>query len=123
MKKEIEKKIEYINEIIGKKGKIGIINLYLTVVYLNIYFKKIIDGINIIAEINNLNTKPQENRLLDILVLIIRIPTFPFSLLNAFLLSSEDICNIPEKSKEWEDIRKITFHVKSKEEQKVNLML
>ena len=120
LKKEIEKKIEYINEIIGKKGKIGIINLYLTVVYLNIYFKKIIDGINIIAEINNLNTKPQENRLLDILVLIIRIPTFPFSLLNAFLLSSEDICNIPEKSKEWEDIRKITFHVKSKEEQKVN---
>ena len=37
LKKEIEKKIEYINEIIGKKGKIGIINLYLTVVYLNIF--------------------------------------------------------------------------------------
>ena len=95
----------------------------MTIVYLNIYLTDIISEINFIVDLDKLNKKPQENRLLTALVLIKRVSTFPFSLLNAFLLSSKDICNIPENSKEWEDIKKITFRVNSKDDEKINEFL
>jgi hormone-sensitive lipase len=72
---------------------------------------------------NIVDPKSEKNPFLTALVLIKRILTFPFTILNSFLLSSEDICNIPEKSQEWDNIKKITFRVNSKEDDKIAELL
>ena len=112
------KLIDYINKIKNSKEKVGLIHLNLMVKYINIYTNKIIKKIEGVSELQKKKSE-NENHMLSILVLMKRVLTFPFSLLNSFLLSSKDICNIPEKSKEWEDIKKITFRVKSKEDEKI----
>ena len=106
------KLVDYINKIKNYKEKVGLIHLNLMVKYINIYTNKIIKKIEGVSELNKKKSE-SENHILSILVLIKRVLTFPFSLLNSFLLSSKDICNIPEKSKEWKDIKKIksTIHV------------
>jgi len=93
------------------------------IIYLNIYINDIIKEIDNIANLNNLKKKSQEKALLTFLVLIKRVSTFPFSLLNSFLLSNEDICNIPENSKEWENMKKIIFRVNSKDDNKIAELL
>ena len=123
LQKIIEEGNNYLKTIKERKEKIGLIHLNLMLIYMNIYIKDIIKEINNISNIDNLNKKPQENALLSVLVLLKRISTFPFSLLNSFLLSSEDICNIPEKSKEWENIKKIAFRINSKDDEKIKEIL
>ena len=81
--------------------------------------KDIIKEVNNIPNMENINKKQNENILLTFLVLLKRFSTFPFSLLNSFLLSSEDICNIPENSKEWENMKKIIFRVNSKNDNRI----
>ena len=112
--KKIEDCNNYLKKIKERKEKIGLIHLNLMIIYLNLYMKDVLNEIKSVSDLNNLNKKPQEKALLSVLVLLKRISTFPFSLLNSFLLSSEDICNIPENSKEWENIKKIAFRVNSK---------
>ena len=116
------KLIDYINKIKNSKEKVGLIHLNLMVKYINIYTKKIIKQIEGVSELQKKKSE-SENHILSILVLMKRVLTFPFSLLNSFLLSSKDICNIPEKSKEWDDIKKITFRVNSKEDDKIKELL
>lgn len=123
LKQKIENIFGYIEKIKNSKEKIGLIHLNLMVIYMNIYTKKIIDEINIIFNFEKLKSKPEKNQVLTALVQIKRILTFPFSLLNSFLLSSDDICNIPEKSEEWDNIKKITFRVNSKEDEKIDQLL
>ena len=120
---ELKNKLtDYVNKVKNWKEKVGLIHLNLMVKYINIYINKIIKAIN---EIPDLQKKKAEsgNQILSILVLAKRVLTFPFSLLNSFLLSSKDICNIPEKSKEWENIKKIAFRVNSKEDDKIKELL
>lgn len=116
------KLIDYINKIKNWKEKVGLIHLNLMVKYINIYTNKIIKKIEGVSELQKKKSE-NENHMLSILVLMKRVLTFPFSILNSFLLSSKDICNIPEKSKEWEDIKKITFRVNSKEDDKIKELL
>ena len=123
LKKTIEINFSYIDKIKNSKEKIGLIHLNLMVRYLNIYTYKIINEIDIYVNLEEKKSKSKENQLLSALVLIKRVLTYPFSLLNSFLLSSEDICNIPEKSKEWDNIKKMTFRVNSKEDDKIAQIL
>ena len=123
LKKNIESYISYIKIIEERKTKIGLIHLNLMVLYLNIYIKDVIKEIITIINLEKPNKKQQENALLSTLVLLKRVTTFPFSLLNSFLLSSDDICNIPENSKEWENLKKITFRVNSKDDDKIKELL
>ena len=123
LKKYIEDGINYIKIIKQRKEKIGVIHLNLMIIYLNIYINDIIKEIDNIANLNNLKKKSQEKALLTFLILIKRVSTFPFSLLNSFLLSNEDICNIPENSKEWENMKKIIFRVNSKDDNKIAELL
>ena len=121
--KKIEDCNNYLKKIKERKEKIGLIHLNLMIIYLNLYMKDVLNEIKSVSDLNNLNKKPQEKALLSVLVLLKRISTFPFSLLNSFLLSSEDICNIPENSKEWENIKKIAFRVNSKDDEKIKELL
>ena len=123
LQKKLEDSNNYLKTIKERKEKIGLIHLNLMIVYLNIYIKDVIKEVNNISNLNNLNKKPQEKALLSVLVLLKRISTFPFSLLNSFLLSSEDICNIPENSKEWENMKKIAFRVNTKDDYKIEELL
>ena len=123
LKKRVEDYISYITTIKERKTKIGIIHLNLMVIYLNTYLKEVIREVTNIINLSKPNKKQQENALLSILVLLKRVSTFPFSLLNSFLLSSEDICNIPENSQEWENIKKIAFRVNSKDDDKIKELL
>ena len=122
LKKKVEEIFSYIEKIRNSKEEIGIIHLNLMVRYLDISINKIIKELDLIAELQKMKSK-SENQILSALVLIKRLLTFPFSLLNSFLLSSKDICNIPEKSKEWDEIKKITFRVNSKEDEKIKEIL
>ena len=122
LKKKVEEIFSYIEKIRNSKEEIGIIHLNLMVRYLDISINKIIKELDLIAELQKMKSK-SENQILSALVLIKRLLTFPFSLLNSFLLSSKDICNIPEKSKEWNEIKKITFRVNSKEDEKIKEIL
>ena len=123
LKKRVEDYISYITTIKERKTKIGIIHLNLMVIYLNTYMKEVIREVTNIITLSKPNKKQQENALLSNLVLLKRVSTFPFSLLNSFLLSSEDICNIPENSQEWENIKKIAFRVNSKDDDKIKELL
>ena len=123
LKKRIEDYISYITAIKERKTKIGIIHLNLMIIYLNVYMKEVIKEVTNIINLGKPNKKQQENALLSTLVLLKRVSTFPFSLLNSFLLSSEDICNIPENSQEWENIKKIAFRVNSKDDDKIKELL
>ena len=123
LKNDVENYITFIKTIREKNEKIGIIHLNLMIVYLNIYMKDVSREVHNIMVLDKPSKKHQENALLSLMVLLKRVSTFPFSLLNSFLLSSKDICNIPEKSKEWEDIKKITFRVNSKEDDKIKELL
>ena len=123
LKEKIENIFKYNEKIKNSKEKIGLIHLNLMVRYIKIYTNKIINELNSISELDKIKSNNEENNLLSALVLIKRILTFPFSLLNSFLLSSEDICNIPEKSKEWDNIKKITFRVNSKDDEKNKQLL
>ena len=123
LKQRIETILNYKEKIKNSTAKIGLIHLNLMVKYIKIYTNKIINEINIISDFEKIKSNSEEDHLLTALVLIKRVFTYPFSLLNSFLLSSEDICNIPEKSKEWDDIKKITFRVNSKEDEKNRQLL
>ena len=124
LKNRIETNFNYIQRIKNAKEKIGLIHLNLMVRYINIYTNKIIKEINRIIDLDLQKMKSaSENQVLTALVLINRILTYSFSLFNSFLLSSEDICNIPENSKEWDNIKKITFRVNSKEDDKIKKLL
>ena len=123
LQKKIEDSNNYLKKIKERNEKIGLIHLNLMIIYLNIYMKDVLNEIKNVSDLNNLNKKPQEKALLSFLVLLKRISTFPFSLLNSFLLSSEDICNIPEKSKEWENIKKIAFRVNTKDDEKIKELM
>ena len=123
LKKRIEDYISYIKTIKERKTKIGLIHLNLMIIYLNIYMKNLTKEVNNIINLEKPKQKHQENALLSTLVLLKRISTFPFSLLNSFLLSSDDICNIPENSIEWENLKKITFRVNSKDDDKIKEIL
>ena len=122
LKKKIETIFNYIERVRNSKAKIGLIHLNLMIRYINIFSNKIINEIFIISDLQKMKSE-SENRILSALVLIKRILTYPFSVFNSFLLSSEDICNIPEKSKEWDNIKKITFRVNSKEDDKIRQLL
>ena len=123
LEKRIDDYMSYINIIKERKEKIGIIHLNLMVIYLNIYIKDTLKEVINIINLDKINNKQQEKALLSVLVLIKRISTFPFSLLNSFLLNNEDICNIPEKSKEWDGIKKMAFRVNSKDDDKIKELL
>ena len=123
LQKRIEEYLNYVKVVRERKEKIGLIHLNLMIVYLNIYIKDLIKETNNISKLDKSNKKQQEKALLSILVLLKRLSTFPFSLLNSFLLSKEDICNIPEKSKEWENMKKIVFRVNSKDDNKIKELL
>ena len=122
LKKKLNSILEYIEKIKTYKEEIGLIHLNLMVRYIKIYTNKILNQMNNIVNFEKLKSN-EENQVLSALVLIKRILTFPFSLLNSFLLSSKDICNIPENSKEWDNIKKITFRVNSKEDEKIKKLL
>ena len=122
LKKKIETIFNYIERVRNSKAKIGLIHLNLMIRYINIFSNKIINEIFIISDLQKMKSE-SENRILSALVLIKRILTYPFSVFNSFLLSSEDICNIPENSKEWDNIKKITFRVNSKEDDKIRQLL
>ena len=122
LKKRIGNILSYVETIRNHKEKIGLIHLNLMIRYIDIYTNKIITEINVITHYDKMKSS-SENQILTALVLIQRVLTFPFSLFNSFLLSSEDICNIPEKSKEWERIKKITFRVNSKDDDKIKQLL
>ena len=119
LQKQIVTHLCYIIIIRDRKEKVGLIHLNLMIIYMNIYMKDIIKQVNNISNMENINKKQNENILLTFLVLLKRFSTFPFSLLNSFLLSSEDICNIPENSKEWENMKKIIFRVNSKNDNRI----
>ena len=123
LKKNIEDYITYIKTIREKNSKIGIIHLNLMIVYLNIYMKDVLKEIQNIIILDKQSKKQLENTLLSAIIYLKRISTFPFSLLNSFLLSSIDICNIPENSKEWENMKKIVFRVNSKDDDKIKELL
>ena len=123
LQKRIEEYLNYVKVVRERKEKIGLIHLNLMIVYLNFYIKDLIKETNNISKLDKSNKKQQEKALLSILVLLKRLSTFPFSLLNSFLLSKEDICNIPEKSKEWENMKKIVFRVNSKDDNKIKELL
>ena len=123
LKKNIEDYITYIKTIKEKNSKIGIIHLNLMIVYLNIYMKDVLKEIQNITILDKQSKKQLENTLLSAIIYLKRISTFPFSLLNSFLLSSNDICNIPENSKEWENMKKIVFRVNSKDDDKIKELL
>ena len=123
LKERIETILNYKEKIKNSEEKIGLIHLNLMVKYIKIYTHKIIKQVNVISDFDKIKSNNEENNVLTALVLIKRVFTFPFSLLNSFLLSSEDICNIPEKSKEWDDIKKITFRVNSKDDEKNSKLL
>ena len=122
LKKRIGNILSYVETIRNRKEKIGLIHLNLMIRYIDIYTNKIITEINAITNFQKMKSS-SENQILTTLVLIQRVLTFPFSLFNSFLLSSEDICNIPEKSKEWDRIKKITFRVNSKDDDKIKQLL
>ena len=122
LKRRIGNILSYVETIRNRKEKIGLIHLNLMIRYIDIYTNKIINEINAITDFQKMKSS-SENQILTALVLIQRVLTFPFSLFNSFLLSSEDICNIPEKSKEWDKIKKITFRVNSKDDDKIKQLL
>ena len=122
LKKRIEDIFSYVEKIRNSKEKIGLIHLNLMIRYINIYTTKIINQLNVINDFEKMKSS-SENQILTALVLIKRVLTFPFSLFNSFSLSSEDICNIPEKSEEWDRIKKFTFRVNSKDDDKIKQLL
>ena len=122
LKKRIEDIFSYVEKIRNSKEKIGLIHLNLMIRYINIYTNKIINQLNVINDFEKMKSS-SENQILTALVLIKRVLTFPFSLFNSFSLSSEDICNIPEKSEEWDRIKKFTFRVNSKDDDKIKQLL
>jgi hypothetical protein len=122
LKKKIETIFNYIERIRSSKAKIGLIHLNLMIRYINIFTNKIINEIFIISDMQKMKSE-SKNHILSVLVSTKRILTYPFSVFNSFLLSSDDICNIPEKSKEWDKIKKITFRVNSKEDDKIRQLL
>ncbi len=122
LKKRIEDIFSYVEKIRNSKEKIGLIHLNLMIRYINIYTNKIINQLNVINDFEKMKSS-SENQILTALVLIKRVLTFPFSLFNSFSLSSEDICNIPEKSVEWDRIKKFTFRVNSKDDDKIKQLL
>jgi hypothetical protein len=67
--------------------------------FINIHIKEIINQIKLIKTFDNINNNNSESKLLDFLLNIKRIDSIPLTILNSFLLSSDDICNIPESSK------------------------
>ena len=123
LKNDVENYITFIKTIREKNEKIGIIHLNLMIVYLNIYMKDVSKEVHNIMVLDKPSKKHQENALLSLLVLLKRVSTFPFSLLNSFLLSYKDICNIPENSKEWENMKKLVFRVNSKDDDKIKELL
>ena len=122
LKKRIEDIFSYVEKIRNSKEKIGLIHLNLMIRFINIYTNKIINQLNVINDFEKMKSS-SENQILTALVLIKRVLTFPFSLFNSFSLSSEDICNIPEKSEEWDRIKKFTFRVNSKDDDKIKQLL
>ena len=123
LKNDVENYITFIKTIREKNEKIGIIHLNLMIVYLNIYMKDVSREVHNIMVLDKPSKKHQENALLSLMVLLKRVSTFPFSLLNSFLLSYKDICNIPENSKEWENMKKLVFRVNSKDDDKIKELL
>ena len=114
--------LNYCSTIKNSTSKIGIIHLNLMINFINIHIKETINQMKIIKTFENINNN-NESFVLDFLLNIKRINSLPLSILNSFLLSANDICNIPESSKEWENIQKISFRIRNKNEEKIKELL
>ncbi len=119
----ISKIIKYCSIIKNSTSKIGLIHLNLMIYFINIHIKEIINQIKLIETFDNINNNNSESKFLDFLLNIKRIDSMPLSILNSFLLSSDDICNIPESSKEWENIKKFSFRIRNKNEEKIKELI
>ena len=126
-------KIERYKELLQSKNEIGFIIVRAIKFLIKYLFEPLEDELNkfkkikIFDENNFFKTKINERNeitLLNIIFYLKKLECLDFIFYNSALLDKNDICNLDENSKEWENLKKILFRIipKNAEEIKNNII-
>jgi hypothetical protein len=120
LKQEFNPIIEKYNKLLKSKNEIGNI-LIITIKFLTKYIfvhmeQELIkfQNIKIFFENNYFKTNNNEENeivMLNIILYLKNIKILEFAFYNSAIMDINDICNLEEKSKEWNDLKKILFRV------------